>query len=152
MSWGTYRIAVVCAAVLASASCGESDSHPHVTLGTFLFSGTVDLKINSCTVANPTVEWTTTFTAQASTDLNHIWIVEQAYGCSFLVPLRGSIADGGGLSCSVSGAGFFQEDFFTFQWDFAKKQLKYTSVLTGQDVNKAATTYCATVQGSIVPE
>lgn len=139
-------------AMVVSTACGEGEPHPGVVLGTYQFDGSMDMMVSNCTISNPTVAWKTTFRAQASEEFDRIWIAEEAFGCEFLVSLKGSIADGGGLSCPVSAAGFFRQDFFRFRWDFAKKELSYSSVLYGQDANSAIVKFCASVRGSIATQ
>jgi len=147
----------ITATLVLCAACGAND-HRGVSLGTFAFTGQTRVGPRPAAVDNgvckadvPLISWTTTLVAGASDEQDKLWITENAYGCTVLAPLRGSVIDASGLSCPVSGAGFFLEDFSEFRWDFQARTLLYGSTLWAQDATGVLGTWCAEVTGSITP-
>jgi len=138
----TFLMAV---GAICFAGCA-ADEHPGVLLGQYQFSG--QLELGPCTAdSNPITDWTTNLTISASAETDRVWLTETAYGCEILASLRGSTLDGAGLSCPLSVAGFFQEEFSEFTWNFISKKVNYVSSLYAQNADGTIVPNCARAAG-----
>ena len=79
-------------------------------------------------------------------------IRDTAYGCTIVGSLRGSVLDASGHSCPVTGGGFYEEDFGSFQWNFTTGTVEYASILYGHDADQNVVTSCVTVAGTATPQ
>lgn len=139
-------IAVAIGSAISGLACSHDDQ-AQIVLGDYPFVG--QIQVGPCSADSPPKEWTTTFTIASASEADQVWLTETAYGCTILASVKGSILDGGGRSCPIMVAGFFQEDFSEFSWNLRSKELQFTSALYGQGADDRIGTYCARAAGSV---
>lgn len=145
---GRFRrsMALAICSAISGLACSHDDQ-AQIVLGDYQFVG--NIQVGPCSADSPPKEWTTTLTLASASEADQVWLTEAAYGCTILASVRGSMLDGGGRSCPLMVAGFFQETFSEFKWNLRSKELQFTSALYAQGADDRIVTDCARAAGAV---